>query len=194
VLNFIAYAHLIPVVDGGIQAGVTRQGKLRYADWRAHVAMPGRRCLACIGQYDASLVQAEREGYLDDPAYIKGLPYDHQIKRNENVFAFSLGAASLQLLQMLMMIISPLGVANPGEQKYHFVPGLFDKPRFDPCDGVCPYPSLTSQGDLTSLVVTGPHRRAEEMRKLKGAAVRPNNWRLRLGKALYRLAERLTDS
>ncbi len=194
VLNFIAYAHLIPVVDGGVQVGVTKQRKLRYADWRAHVAMPGRRCLACIGQYDAGLVQTEREGRLDDPEYINGLPHDHQIRRNENVFAFSLGAASLQVLQMLMMVIAPLGIASPGEQKYHFVPGLLDKPSFDPCDDSCPYPRLISQGDLTNLVVTGPHKRAEETRRLKDTTFKSKGWRLRLSEVLYRLADRLAGA
>ena len=35
VLNFIAYAHLIPVVDGGIMVRRNRQRKLAAADWRA---------------------------------------------------------------------------------------------------------------------------------------------------------------
>ena len=142
VMNFIAYAHLIPVIDGGISIQANKQKRLRRADWRAHIASPERRCLECLGQYDPGLVSVEREGLLDDPEYIKGIPHYYPVRRNENVFAFSLAAASLQTLQMLMMVVAPLGIANAGAQMYHFVPGIFDEPNFDTCFLSCPYPTL----------------------------------------------------
>jgi hypothetical protein len=187
VLNFIAYAHLIPVVDGGIAVAVTTKKKLHRADWKVHIASPGRRCLECLGQYNPGLVQAEREGYLDNPHYISGLPEDHPIKRNENVFAFSLAAASLEVLQMLMMVIAPLGIANAGEQSYHFVPGFFEDPQFAVCDKNCPYPSLVAIGDKSGLTVTGRHVLAECVRK----SSKNWDWRLRLALGLERLIDRL---
>ena len=64
VLNHIAYAHLIPVVDGGI-AVRHRGSKLVGADWQAHTVGPGRACLECLEAFDPSLVEVERDGWLD---------------------------------------------------------------------------------------------------------------------------------
>ena len=47
-----------PVVDESIIVSRTKNGKMRGADWRAHIAGPGQRCLECIGQYDPALVRA----------------------------------------------------------------------------------------------------------------------------------------
>ena len=160
VLNFAAYAHLIPVIDGGIRV-TTKNGRIHGADWRAHVAGPGHRCLACLGQFDPGLVEAERAGHLDDPRYIEGLPPDHPIRRNENVFAFGVGAAGLEVLQMLSMILSPSGISSPGAQLYHFNIGRLDVDENTNCDESCPYPLLAAIGDHSGMTVTGPHRVAE---------------------------------
>ncbi len=163
VLNFIAYAHLIPVVDAGIKVSRKPDGTLRGADWKTHIAGPGRPCLECLKQYDPGLVQAEREGYLDDPHYIEGLPAGHSVKANENVFAFSLAAGSLQVLQMLSMVVSPSGISNVGAQNYHFVTGRMDA-GYGTCGPSCPYPGVTALGDRTGIEVTGRHLKAEMQR------------------------------
>jgi len=179
-MNLIAYAHLIPVVDGGIRIEVTRRGRLKCADIRAHVAAPGRPCLACLEQFDPGLVSVEREGILDDPKYIEGLAVTDPLRRNENVFAFSTAAATFELLQMLMMIVAPLDMPNPGAQFYHFVPGLFDKPRRAPCDDGCPYPELIGRGDHCGFTATGRHKRAEKVRAAREIARRHVPWRVRI--------------
>jgi len=167
VLNFIAYVHLIPVIDGGIRVKIKHNGTLRSADWKAHIAGPGRKCLECLDQYDPGLVSAERDGYLDDQTYIENLPRDHAVKGNENVFGFSLSVASLQILQMLSFVISPCGVSNIGEQNYHFVPGRMDVDHGH-CRDDCPYPSLIAKGDSSGIQVTGNHPKAEAERMLRG--------------------------
>lgn len=192
VLNFIAYAHLIPVVDGGIRIEVTPHGRLRGADWRAHIAAPDRPCLACLGQYDPGLVPVEREGHLDDPTYIQGLAATDPLRRNENVFAFSASAASFELLQMFAMVIAPLGVGNMGAQFYHFVPGLLDEPRMTPCDAHCAYPPIIALGDRAGFVVTGRHRRAETARAGRDAAQRKVPWRYRVAAFLADAIDRAT--
>jgi hypothetical protein len=156
VLNFIAYAHLIPVIDGGISVRKNRKDELAAADWRAHTVTVGHRCMECIGQYDSGLVQHEREGYLDDPSYIQGLRKDHPLRASENVFAFSMACASQQMLHMLSLTLDPLGRSNPGGQLYHFVGGFMEEPSFETCHPECAFPKLAAQGDHCKLVVTGP--------------------------------------
>jgi ThiF family len=163
VLNFIAYAHLIPVVDGGIAIKIKPNGTMRGADWKSHIVGPGRKCLECLGQYDSGLVSAGREGYFDDPTYIQNLPMNHSIKRNENVFAFSLSTAAFHVLQMLSMVVAPSGLANVGAQNYHFVTGTLDADHGQ-CKESCLYPSFTAKGDSTGIIVTGKHAKAEEAR------------------------------
>ena len=173
VMNHIAYAHLIPVVDGGIRVTLTRRGMLKGADWRAHVAAPGRRCLECVGQYNAGDVSVERDGYFDDPSYIEGLPADHGLRANENVFGFSMASASLEILQFLMMVVAPLGISSPGAQLYHFVPGMMDPPDTRACQDNCSYPPLAGHGDTMGLVVTGRHPVAERARALRQRTATP---------------------
>lgn len=159
VLNFVAYAHLIPVFDGGIRVRTNKFGNLAAADWRAHTASAGRQCLQCVGQYDPGLVQLERDGYLDDPKYIEGLPEGHPLKFRQNVFAFSMACASQQVLQMLTMVISPLDQPNLGTQLYHFVGGFMEPPKNDPCHTECLFPSLVAKGDNTGFSFTGVRKR-----------------------------------
>lgn len=148
VLNLVAQAHMIPVVDGGIAVRRTKAAGLVGADWRAHTTGPGMRCLACIGQYDVGLVQADREGLLDRASYIESLPEDHPLRQRENVFGFSASCASFQFLQLIQMIVAPLGCASPGLQMYHFVTGMLDT-EFDPvaCEPHCSFKALRGQGD-----------------------------------------------
>jgi molybdopterin/thiamine biosynthesis adenylyltransferase len=156
ILNLMAYSHLIPVIDGGIHARANRFGKLAAADWRAHTATIGRPCLQCLAQYDPGHVQLEREGLLDDPEYIEGLPADHPLKSRQNVFAFAMSCASMQTLQMLALVLAPLDQPNPGSQLYHFVGGFMEEPTFGSCHPECLFPSVIALGDSCGIPATGP--------------------------------------
>jgi ThiF family len=176
VLDFIAYAHEVPVIDAGILVSVTPRRTMRGADWKAHIVGPGRRCLECRRQYDPSLVAAERSGLLDDPHYIESLPEDHPARRNENVFAFGLSAASFALLQMLSMTIAPADYPDPGALAYHFVPGTLDRDH-DTCRATCFTPRFLARGDSSPMVPTGRHDVALRARgRRRGLARLASTW------------------
>ena len=164
ILNFIANAHLIPVVDGGIRLERKSSGKgLLRADWRAHVVGPSRPCLECLGQYSSGDAATDRDGYYDDPSYIANLPGDHPIKTNANVFGFSLSVAALEVEQFLALILQlPAGIIHH-PQAYHFVTASLDSSESN-CLSTCKFPSLVGLGDHAPVSLTAPHHVAVELR------------------------------
>jgi hypothetical protein len=175
VLNVIAYAHLIPVIDGGIRV-VAPNERLKRADWKTLTAIPGRICLECSRQFDPADVILERDGLLDDPHYIEGLPADHHLRARENVFAFSANLASLEMLQLLAMVAAPHGISNPGVQTYHFVSGSLDQDLLT-CAPTCRYNTIhRAHGDRVEPGTVDLHNAAqqarEERRALEGPARR----------------------
>ena len=147
VLNMVAFAHCIPVVDGGVHVRVKPDGSMRGAEWGAHVAVPGRACLECLGQFDPANVTLERQGLLDDPTYIERLPGDHVLRRNENVFGFALGAGGMMICQFLSMIVRPVSIGNPGVQTYHFATGMMDSDVSTACTPQCLFCEHIGTGD-----------------------------------------------
>lgn len=183
-LNLIANAHLIPVVDGGVGIRTRADGTLRHCTIRAHAAAPGRRCLECLGQYKAEFVAVERDGLLDNPKYIQGLPTGHPLKQRENVFGFSCMAASLEVMQMLSMVIAPSGMANPGAQCYHFVTGTLDKEEKTECEETCYFRSVLALGDHAGVSAIGKHGLAEQARAGRSTS---RGWRAKLNGLIQRL-------
>ncbi len=189
VLNLIAYAHLIPVVDGGISVERTPTGQLRSATWRAHVAAPGRRCLECLEQYDPGLVQAERDGLFENRGYIDSLPEDHVMRQNQNVFAFSMSCASFEVGQFLSMVVAPGGVADYGARTYRFVTASLDD-DVRACEPTCPFSGyLRDLGDLAQAPVTGIHAAARAALAQRKREQR--EWGIRALRAVLGIADRL---
>jgi molybdopterin-synthase adenylyltransferase len=167
-LDHVAFAHMVPVIDGGLAIRASEQ--LTSADWKAHVACPGRACLECLGQYRASDVALERAGDLDDPTYIRGLPRDHPLRTNENVYAFSQACASLEVLQWLSMTVAPLDIGDVGAWNFHFVTGAMDVAH-PGCRQRCPQAGQTGNGDSASPgAPVAHHPAAEQMRVLRKRA------------------------
>lgn len=153
ILNHIAYANLIPIIDGGIDASINSQSSnIFQARWRAIVAGPGRRCLECCGQYTPEDVSLEISGLLEDPQYIKGLPETHFAKRGENVYIFSHSTASMMMLQFLSLLLRPKGVFY-GIKEMDFVTGNIDADFEFSCDSNCLTKSIEAKGDKVNQVI-----------------------------------------
>jgi molybdopterin/thiamine biosynthesis adenylyltransferase len=112
VLNAIAYADLIPVIDGGIAIDTFDDGTLRGATRRTQTATPGRPCLACSGQLDPAEVALEMSGDLDDPEYIRRAGRE-QVSGRPNVAALCAGVSASQLEHFVSLIARPGGQGVP---------------------------------------------------------------------------------
>lgn len=185
-LNVAAYAHLIPVVDGGVAVDVTTPAarlvdadravpdvvdqtpdvvRLAGAEWRAHMVGPDRKCMECLGQYDPGDVGMERAGLLDDSTYLATLPAGHRLRRGENVFAFSMACAAAEVLELLRAVLGPSRIYDTGATLSHWTTATTDHDRSD-CKPACPFPtSLLAAGDAAPVNVTGRHLAAEDRRR-----------------------------
>ncbi len=165
VLNVIAHADLIPVVEGGMTAFRNVDGSLRNAYWSSTVVRPGRPCLACLGQYDPALVQVERDGSLDDPSYIANLPPDSPIRRRQNVAAVSASVVAALLEQFITYVANPSGFGDPGPLRFSLRDHSVKRSDAACRDG-CPYPQSVGHGDAR-LNPTGSHVAAEQARRAR---------------------------
>ncbi len=121
VLNFIAFSHLIPVVDGGVSITVN-EDKTFYAHWRSHLVTPHHQCMRCNKQYTTSDVVTELDGSLDEPTYIKNLSEERR-SASQNVFPFSLSVASMEINMMIRYIVSQEWWPEVQQQDYQFLAG-----------------------------------------------------------------------
>lgn len=177
VCNWLAYAHLIPVIDGGVDVQRLHE-QLGDARIGALMAAPGRKCLCCTGQYDAGHVAADRDGSLDDPEYIKKLPADHHLRRGANVFAFGALAAALEVLQLVLAAAKPSGQTDIGTQLYSLKLGEILRDSGS-CHPNCSFnEAYLATGDAGTPPVTGRHPIAENERRTRAAATRHARVRL----------------
>lgn len=144
-LNTIAYAHLIPVIDGGILARVTPDGRPLHVDWRIHTIGPGRACLLCLGALRRSDAALDRDGLLDDPDYLRGLSLEERERYNRrNVFPFSLSVAAHQALHLAGLIAGSQRISGIGPQHYAAYPGKMTATPTNACEPDCEISALTA--------------------------------------------------
>lgn len=143
-INSVAYANLLPVIDGGILVRVD-DGRLLHADWRIHTVGPGMACLVCLGALDSGDVGLDVAGLLDDPDYMRGLSAaQRETYARRNVFPMSLSVAAHELLHLAGLVSGDDRVRGIGPQRYHGYPGAMEaEPRSD-CREDCGYSALTA--------------------------------------------------
>ncbi|HEX3900134.1 MAG TPA: ThiF family adenylyltransferase [Mycobacteriales bacterium] len=148
ILNVIAYAHALPVIDGGIFARTTDDGRPLHVDWRIHTVGPGRACLYCLGALLRSDVALDRDGKLDDSDYIAGLSRaDRERYNRRNVFPFSLSVAAHEVLQLVGMIAASPRIAGLGPQHYEAYPGRMSVSVTSSCEPDCEVMALTASAE-----------------------------------------------
>jgi molybdopterin/thiamine biosynthesis adenylyltransferase len=168
VLNTVAYADLIPVIDGGLRAFRHHDGSLRNAYWRTTIARPGRACLACLEQYNPAFVQLERDGSLEDPSYLTALPYDSPLRSRQNVAIFATAVAASLLQQFVSSVVQPSGCSDPGPLRFSARDHSVVRDTRS-CEDDCPYLTSIACGDLR-LDPTGVHLAAERARRGRQAS------------------------
>ncbi len=143
-LNAIAYAHLIPVIDGGILAKVNDRG-LVHADWRIHTVGPNRPCMVCVGGLRHEEIALDLAGLLDDPAYIQSLdPSLNPLLARQNVFPFSMSVAAHEVLQFVGLATGLTRLGGVGAQMYHCYRGTMEVNDATSCVDGCDYSALTA--------------------------------------------------
>jgi len=145
VLNTIAYAHLIPVIDGGILARVTEEGTLLHVDWRVHTVGPGHACLYCIDALRHTDAALDRDGLRNNSDYIAGLSHaEREQYERRNIFAFSLSVASHEILQLAGLVTGNQRVGGIGPQSYHAYPGVMEVSEKVSCNAGCDVALVTA--------------------------------------------------
>ena len=189
-LNTLAYADLIPVIDGGIALTTFTDGRLRSGIWRSHTLVPERPCLVCIGQLDLGDLSLDRHGLLDDPSYIAGTPRSEPSRQNVATLSASVSAALLA--QFVSLLAHPGGRGVPAPVRYLLASHQLD---YSPAVAgeFCPYESETATGDNRPMM-TEAQEEWRQIVKHRQARRRPLVLRLIavIEWALHRWVQRLT--
>jgi molybdopterin-synthase adenylyltransferase len=147
ILNHLAYSHLIPVIDGGIRVSFDDSKVFESADWQFQTVAPEKPCLQCLEAYNPADVSLEKSGMLDKPSYLDGLPEDHPLKSNENVFPFSAHLASFEVFHLMALVTGIGNVHDFGIQRYRYKHGYLSSYNDRMCKPKCTFIHLVATGD-----------------------------------------------
>jgi len=187
VLNSLAYADLVPVLDGGIGIDTFDDGAMRSAVWRTHLVTPGQPCLVCNRQLDPAHIQADKLGLSDDPGYIRGAAISAQPSR-QNVAILAASVSASLLAQFTSLTVAPAGMGSPGPLRYALSTHSLEHLDI-PLKPGCPFETQVSAGD-DRIPLTGIHDAARKAREERRA--RQNQPAVRLRRQLAEISDWLT--
>lgn len=139
ILNQLSYANAIPVSNGGLLAR-TRAGKLIGADWHVHIIGPTRRCMQCWNAFSPSDAALDRDGYLDDPSYVRELDPASPLVAHANAIPYALNVASMQVMQLASLLLGP--IFDLGDWNFHAATGSCDIHDDTGCEPDCAYAEM----------------------------------------------------
>ena len=117
----MAYADLIPVIDGGIAIDTLESGGMRRATRRTQTIVPGRPCLACSNQISMQEVTLEMSGDLDNPEYIQRAGRE-PVSGRPNVAVLCAGVSASQLEHFVSLTAQPAGQGVPAPLRFALAP------------------------------------------------------------------------
>lgn len=191
VLNHVAYANCLPLIDGGVLVDST--DRLLSAKWCVHLVGPGMQCLRCRGQYTTADAQDERMGTRRRGRYIDDDEDDEGPEPGQNTIAFCNMVAAEEIRMLVRYLVGEDwwhdGAPTGGEWSFEhrFVEGktkLFEHPGR--CVASCEFASsrlgLGKDGRPT-------YEFAEEMPESLGRRIVQSSRRIRmrLGRAMTAL-------
>lgn len=145
ILNTLAYADLIPVIDGGLTLAVFPDGHMRSGSWRAHTLVPGRPCMVCTRQLNPTDIQLDRQGLLDDPQYIEQSGRETEAGA-PNVALYSASVSAALLAQFVSLTVHPGRRGVPPPLRYLLSTHSL-QPLTDTTGPFCQYELDTAIGD-----------------------------------------------
>lgn len=97
VLNHLAYANCLPLIDGGVLA--ESRERLLSAKWQVHLTGPDMQCLRCRGQYTSGDARDERMGIRRHGRYINdGVTLEPDPGQNTIAFCSVVAAEETRML------------------------------------------------------------------------------------------------
>ena len=102
VLNHIAYANCLPLIDGGVL--VDSKEQLLSAKWNVHLVGPDMQCLRCRGQYTSGDARDERLNIRHRGRYIND-EVDDGLEPGQNTIAFCNVVAAEEMRMLVRYLV-----------------------------------------------------------------------------------------